>query len=65
MTFCNVLDVAVFESERPVVYSLEEIAAATADFDETRKIGSGGYGCVYYGMLGKQVGFCHSYSCQV
>ncbi|XP_019166622.1 PREDICTED: lysM domain receptor-like kinase 3 [Ipomoea nil] len=47
-------DVAVFESERPVVYSLEEIAAATADFDETRKIGSGGYGCVYYGMLGKQ-----------
>nr|GMD97927.1 lysM domain receptor-like kinase 3 [Ipomoea batatas] len=45
---------AVFESERPVVYSLEEIAAATADFDETRKIGSGGYGCVYSGMLGKQ-----------
>nr|GMD95742.1 lysM domain receptor-like kinase 3 [Ipomoea batatas] len=47
-------DAAVFESERPVVYSLEEIAAATADFDETRKIGSGGYGCVYSGMLGKQ-----------
>nr|GMD95453.1 lysM domain receptor-like kinase 3 [Ipomoea batatas] len=47
-------DVEVFESERPVVYSLEEIAAATADFDETRKIGSGGYGCVYSGMLGKQ-----------
>ncbi|KAH7686199.1 Non-specific serine/threonine protein kinase protein [Dioscorea alata] len=43
-----------YESERPLIFSLEEIEEATANFDETRKIGSGGYGSVYFGMLGKQ-----------
>ncbi|KAK2977464.1 hypothetical protein RJ640_016092 [Escallonia rubra] len=43
-----------FESERPVVYSLEEIAEATINFDESRKIGEGGYGSVYFGVLGEQ-----------
>ncbi|KAI7998555.1 LysM domain receptor-like kinase 3 [Camellia lanceoleosa] len=47
-------DVPVFESERPVIYSLEEIEAATNCFDETRKIGEGGYGSVYFGVLGEQ-----------
>lgn len=37
------------------MYSLEDIAEATADFDESRKIGEGGYGSVYYGAIGKQV----------
>ncbi|GAA0140664.1 hypothetical protein LIER_01970 [Lithospermum erythrorhizon] len=47
-------DMKVFESERPVVYSLEEIAEATRNFDESRKIGTGGYGCVYFGEIGNQ-----------
>ncbi|KAJ0971542.1 hypothetical protein J5N97_019501 [Dioscorea zingiberensis] len=47
-------DLLPYESERPLIFSLEELEEATANFDETRKIGSGGYGCVYFGMLGKQ-----------
>ncbi|KAL8106344.1 hypothetical protein AgCh_029939 [Apium graveolens] len=47
-------DIKGFESERPVVYSIEEIAEATSDFDETRKIGEGGYGSVYFGVLGEK-----------
>ncbi|KAJ6875574.1 hypothetical protein NC652_035080 [Populus alba x Populus x berolinensis] len=43
---------ATFESERPVVvYSLKEIDEATSQFDESRKIGAGGYGIVYVGTL--------------
>ncbi|KAL2347384.1 hypothetical protein Fmac_001384 [Flemingia macrophylla] len=44
-------DVTPFESERPVIYTLEEIEDATNNFDEARKIGIGGYGSVYFGML--------------
>ncbi|MCE0482105.1 hypothetical protein HAX54_040507 [Datura stramonium] len=50
----NTEDMPVFESERPVIYSLEEIAEATSDFDDSRIIGAGGYGSVYYGTIGKQ-----------
>ncbi|KAI3885376.1 hypothetical protein MKX03_035899 [Papaver bracteatum] len=32
----------------------DEIEEATMSFDETRKIGEGGYGCVYHGVLGEQ-----------
>lgn len=44
-------DVTIFESERQVVYSLEEIEEATSNFDETKKIGAECYGSVYYGIL--------------
>ncbi|KAI3467567.1 hypothetical protein Pfo_024230 [Paulownia fortunei] len=47
-------DMTVFESEKPTSYSIEEIAEATSDFDETRKIGQGGYGSVYYGVIEEQ-----------
>lgn len=43
------------QSERPIEYNLEEIEEATNNFDETRGIGIGGYGSVFYGMLGKKV----------
>ncbi|XP_024929890.3 lysM domain receptor-like kinase 3 [Ziziphus jujuba] len=46
--------VTTFETERPVVYSIEEINEATGNFDEIRKIGEGGYGSVYFGILGKR-----------
>ncbi|BFG32501.1 hypothetical protein CerSpe_187740 [Prunus speciosa] len=42
-----------FENERPVTYSMEQIEMATSNFDETRKIGEGGYGSVYFGILGE------------
>lgn len=44
-----------FENERPVIYTMEEIERATSNFDETRKIGEGGYGSVYFGVLGELV----------
>ncbi|KAF8399752.1 hypothetical protein HHK36_015623 [Tetracentron sinense] len=50
----NIEDMTAFESERPVVFSVEEIEEATSNFDQTRKIGEGGYGSVYYGILGEQ-----------
>ncbi|XP_058080049.1 lysM domain receptor-like kinase 3 [Magnolia sinica] len=50
----NMKDAAVFESERPVTFSLEEVEEATGNFDETRKIGEGGYGSVYFGILEAQ-----------
>ncbi|CAN6718029.1 unnamed protein product [Malus baccata var. baccata] len=42
-----------FENERPVIYTMEEIEQATSNFDNTRKIGEGGYGSVYNGVLGE------------
>ncbi|KAI6694878.1 hypothetical protein NL676_022588 [Syzygium grande] len=50
----NKEDFPIFESERPLIYSLEDIEFATSNFDETKKIGEGGYGSVYFGVLGEQ-----------
>ncbi|KAK4429796.1 LysM domain receptor-like kinase [Sesamum alatum] len=50
----NMEDITGFESEKPTLYSIDEIAEATNDFDETRKIGQGGYGSVYYGLIGEK-----------
>ncbi|GJU84412.1 LysM domain receptor-like kinase 3 [Tanacetum coccineum] len=43
-----------FDTERPLVYDLDEIAEATNNFDDTRIIGEGGYGSVYFGILGEK-----------
>lgn len=45
----------VFESDGPVVFPLEEIEEATGYFDESKIIGEGGYGKVYFGVLGEKV----------
>ena len=38
-----------------MVFGPDEIEYATGNFDEDKKIGQGGYGSVYYGVLGEQV----------
>ncbi|KAL3748158.1 hypothetical protein ACJRO7_009397 [Eucalyptus globulus] len=43
-----------FESDKPVMYSLEDMYEATKDFDDARRIGEGGYGSVYCSILGNQ-----------
>ncbi|XP_020597329.1 lysM domain receptor-like kinase 3 [Phalaenopsis equestris] len=40
-----------FDSDRPVIFSLEEVERATSNFDNSRVIGVGGFGSVYYGIL--------------
>lgn len=52
-SYCNE-DMTAFESERPAIYSIDDIEEATDNFHETRKIGEGGYGSVYFGVLGEQ-----------
>ncbi|GFZ03886.1 protein kinase superfamily protein [Actinidia rufa] len=50
----DIQDVTSIQSEKPVRFSLEEIAEATSHFNESRKIGEGGYGSVYFGVLGER-----------
>ncbi|KAG6522160.1 lysM domain receptor-like kinase 3 [Zingiber officinale] len=45
---------AAFRTERPVIFSLEEVDQATASFEGSRKIGEGGYGSVYFGILANE-----------
>ncbi|WOL11742.1 lysM domain receptor-like kinase 3 [Canna indica] len=50
----NEAGTTTFRSERPVIFTIEEVVEATANFDESRKIGEGGYGSVYFGMLASE-----------
>lgn len=50
-----VADIDPFQTERPVIFSLKMVGDATANFDEKRKIGEGGYGSVYLGFIGAHV----------
>jgi len=49
------VDFGPTNAERPLIFSLTEVEEATVNFDERRKIGEGGFGSVYHGILGKQV----------
>lgn len=49
------IDGPVFESDGPVIFGVEHIEEATGYFDETKKIGEGGYGSVYFGVIGEKV----------
>nr|AZL41251.1 LysM receptor kinase [Datisca glomerata] len=50
----NMQDAPGFKTEKPVVFTIEQIEEATNNFDETQKIGEGGYGTVYFGVIGDQ-----------
>lgn len=45
----------VFDLEKPVVFTYEEILACTDGFSDSNLIGHGTYGSVYYGLLREQV----------
>ncbi|GJS96250.1 reverse transcriptase domain-containing protein [Tanacetum coccineum] len=47
----NELSITGFDTERPLVYDIDEIAEAINNFYDTRIIGEGGYGSVYFGIL--------------
>ncbi|XP_058180854.1 lysM domain receptor-like kinase 3 [Rhododendron vialii] len=44
----------VFDLEKPVVFTYEEILACTDGFSDSNLIGHGTYGSVYYGLLREQ-----------
>ncbi|KAK1408695.1 hypothetical protein QVD17_40687 [Tagetes erecta] len=50
----NMEGITGFDTERPLIYDFNEIDEATNNFDDTRKIGEGGYGSVYFGILGEK-----------
>ncbi|CAN0929438.1 LysM domain receptor-like kinase 3 [Linum grandiflorum] len=54
--FTEDFEKGMLDPEGPVLYSIEEIQEATNDFDESKNIGEGGYGLVFFGVLrGKEV----------
>lgn len=60
-----VADIDPFQTERPVIFSLKGVGDATANFDEKRKIGEGGYGSVYLGVIGTHVRSYCSVWCKI
>ncbi|KAJ0234614.1 LysM domain receptor-like kinase 3 [Hirschfeldia incana] len=44
----------VFEIEKPMVFTYEEISAATDGFSDSNLLGHGNYGSVYFGLLREQ-----------
>lgn len=45
----------VFDREKPIVFSYEEILTSTDSFADANLLGHGTYGSVYYGVLRDQV----------
>lgn len=48
----------VFDVDKPVVFTYEEILFATDGFSDSSLLGHGTYGSVYYGHLRDQVYCC-------
>lgn len=45
----------VFDVEKPVVFTYEDIMSSTDGFSDSNLLGHGTYGSVYYGVLHDQV----------
>lgn len=45
----------VLDMEKPVVFTYEEISSSADGFSDSRLLGHGTYGSVYYGLLREQV----------
>lgn len=45
----------VFDMEKPLVFTYEEIFSSTDGFSDANLLGNGTYGSVYYGLLRDQV----------
>ena len=57
---CPVIGTDVFEVEKPLVFTYEDILSATDGFSESNLLGHGTYGSVYYGLL-KQDQVCYAF----
>ncbi|KAL1538301.1 LysM domain receptor-like kinase 3 [Salvia divinorum] len=54
MNIPTVIGTDVFEVEKPLVFTYEDILSATDGFSESNLLGHGTYGSVYYGLLQDQ-----------
>lgn len=52
----------MFEVEKPLVFTYEEIVSATDGFSDSNLLGHGTYGSVYYGLLHDQVCFSFKFA---
>lgn len=53
--FLAALGTDVFDMEKPVIFTYEEIFSTTDGFSDSSLLGHGTYGSVYYGLLRDQV----------
>ena len=56
--FFEALGTNVFEVDKPVVFTYEDIFPSTEGFSDSNLLGNGTYGSVYYGVLPDQVCTC-------
>ncbi|XP_015902419.3 lysM domain receptor-like kinase 3 [Ziziphus jujuba] len=54
ITIPKALGTDVFDTEKPVIFTYEEIFASTDGFSDSSLLGHGTYGSVYYGLLRDQ-----------
>lgn len=55
LIFHVAIESKVFDVDKPVVFSCEEIFSSTDGFSDSILLGHGTYGSVYYGILRDQV----------